>query len=40
MMEEENYLAGPNRYEILEIWMGLPLREKVLMIIKQFYQGM
>lgn len=38
MREQENY-NEPNRYDRLELWMGLPLKEKVIMILKQFISG-
>ncbi len=36
-MTEQELLNELNRYERLEIWTGLPLREKMLMILKQFF---
>lgn len=39
-MKEEELLDEPNRYEKLRMWMGLPLKEKVVMILKQFLPGL
>jgi len=39
-MIDEDYLEEPNRYEILEIWIGLPLKEKLTMILKQIFPKM
>ncbi len=38
MNEQENF-NEPNRYTRLEIWMGLPLTDKIRMIWKQFWPG-
>ena len=39
-MEENDYLGEPNKYEILELWMGLPFKEKITIILKQFFPEM
>lgn len=39
-MNEQELLNEPTKYEILEIWMALPFKEKVAMILKQFFPEM
>lgn len=40
MVIKKKYFAKhPNLKDIILIWFGLPLKEKVIMILKQFYKG-
>lgn len=34
------WLQHPSEAEVYEIWKGLPFKEKLTMILKQFFPGM
>ena len=39
MVIEKKYKQHPNLKDIFSIWLDLPLKEKLIMILKQFHKG-